>query len=128
MSPQLQAATSNHIGGGLRDSNDSVFGPAGLGNIHEEEEEDVVLPSPPAQNTPHVVTSSSAAAVTLLEDSAFAWRKDTETPILHVASRLMIPRGQLTLVVGSVGSGKSSLLSALLGEMHVIKGAVAWGR
>ncbi len=30
--------------------------------------------------------------------------------------------GQLVAVVGSVGCGKSSLLSALLGEMHCVSG------
>ena len=32
------------------------------------------------------------------------------------------PAGSLTAVVGSVGSGKSSLLSCLMGEMHAISG------
>ena len=33
-----------------------------------------------------------------------------------------MPRGQLVIVVGSVGSGKSSLLAALLGEMAIVGG------
>ncbi|BGP20499.1 hypothetical protein JCM10213_007656 [Rhodosporidiobolus nylandii] len=35
---------------------------------------------------------------------------------------LRIPRGQITLVAGDVGSGKSAFLMALLGEMHVQEG------
>ena len=38
---------------------------------------------------------------------------------------MCIPDGSLVAVVGHVGSGKSSLLSALLGEMDKLEGAVA---
>ncbi len=37
---------------------------------------------------------------------------------------LNIKKGQLVAIVGSVGSGKSSFLSALLGEMHLQQGSV----
>ncbi|CAG8537245.1 20906_t:CDS:10, partial [Racocetra persica] len=40
---------------------------------------------------------------------------------------ISIPRGKLIAIVGSVGSGKSSLLSALVGEMKRIKGEVIFG-
>ena len=36
----------------------------------------------------------------------------------------MIPKGSLVAVVGSVGCGKSSLISAILGEMEKEKGQV----
>ena len=35
---------------------------------------------------------------------------------------LKVSRGQLVAVVGAVGSGKSSLLAALLGEMEKLEG------
>ena len=35
-----------------------------------------------------------------------------------------VKEGQLVAVVGSVGSGKSSLISALLGEMKTLRGAL----
>ncbi|KAM0751625.1 P-loop containing nucleoside triphosphate hydrolase protein [Meredithblackwellia eburnea MCA 4105] len=38
-----------------------------------------------------------------------------------------IPRGQLCAVVGAVGSGKSSLLQAMVGEMRRTKGEVTFG-
>ena len=39
-----------------------------------------------------------------------------------------LPAGQLTMIVGRVGCGKSSLLLATLGEMQKISGAVFWHR
>lgn len=38
-----------------------------------------------------------------------------------------IPKGQLAVVVGPVGSGKSSLLSAILGEMNISQGSISIG-
>ena len=38
-----------------------------------------------------------------------------------------VPRGQLCAVVGPVGSGKSSLLNALIGEMKKVDGSVKFG-
>uniref|UniRef100_A0A2K6SMC4 ATP-binding cassette sub-family C member 8 n=1 Tax=Saimiri boliviensis boliviensis TaxID=39432 RepID=A0A2K6SMC4_SAIBB len=37
-----------------------------------------------------------------------------------------LPAGQLTMIVGQVGCGKSSLLLAALGEMQKVSGAVFW--
>ncbi|KAK2958232.1 Multidrug resistance-associated protein [Blattamonas nauphoetae] len=42
---------------------------------------------------------------------------------LHDIS-LSLERGSLTIVVGGVGSGKSSLLAAIVGEMEVVSGTV----
>lgn len=44
----------------------------------------------------------------------------------HVARiNLTVPRGCLLAVVGPVGAGKSSLLSALLGELSKVEGSVS---
>ncbi|KAF9277276.1 hypothetical protein BGZ74_003407 [Mortierella antarctica] len=40
---------------------------------------------------------------------------------------LSIPRGQLVAIVGAVGSGKSSLLNALVGEMRKTGGSMEYG-
>ncbi|KAF7647210.1 hypothetical protein LDENG_00175960, partial [Lucifuga dentata] len=55
-------------------------------------------------------------------DGSFAWEKEAE-PLLKNVS-LDIKPGRLVAVVGAVGSGKSSLMSALLGDMHSTNGFV----
>ncbi|KAF9099270.1 hypothetical protein BGX27_000627 [Mortierella sp. AM989] len=49
--------------------------------------------------------------------------RDSMGPVLHNIN-LTIKRGSLTLVLGRVGEGKSSLVGALLGEMHKHSGVV----
>ncbi|KAF7219965.1 ATP-binding cassette sub-family C member 2 [Nothobranchius furzeri] len=65
--------------------------------------------------------SSFNSAVSIC-DGSYAWERDAE-PFLKNLS-LDIKPGRLVAVVGAVGSGKSSLMSALLGEMHCTKGFI----
>jgi len=44
--------------------------------------------------------------------------------MIFFSINISIPEGQLVAVVGVVGSGKSSLLSAVLGEMEKLQGTV----
>ncbi|KAM6306423.1 ATP-binding cassette sub-family C member 2 [Aegotheles albertisi] len=55
-------------------------------------------------------------------EATFAWEQDGNAAIRDVT--LDIAPGSLVAVVGAVGSGKSSLVSAMLGEMENIKGHV----
>lgn len=57
-----------------------------------------------------------------IDNGIFKWDKD-EAPILKDI-QLKIPTGSLIAVIGMVGSGKSSLLSAILGEMEKTAGSV----
>ncbi|KAG1821118.1 ABC protein [Suillus subaureus] len=51
-----------------------------------------------------------------------------DVPLFQVKNVTMaIPRGQLVAVVGPVGSGKSSLLQGLIGEMRKVSGHVSFG-
>ena len=59
----------------------------------------------------------------VVEGGSFAWNETQETPTLHNIN-LNIRRGSLVTIVGTVGSGKSSLLAALLGEMLKVSGRV----
>ncbi|KAM3606183.1 uncharacterized protein V6R79_012047 [Siganus canaliculatus] len=65
--------------------------------------------------------SSFQTAISICNGS-FSWERDGE-PLLKDMS-LDIKPGQLVAVVGAVGSGKSSLMSALLGEMYRAKGFI----
>ncbi|KAI0633842.1 multidrug resistance-associated ABC transporter [Trametes polyzona] len=64
-----------------------------------------------------------------IKQMTFTWTKDTEirTPasgttsrrfVLNIDGELLFKRGRTNLIVGPTGSGKTSLLMALLGEMH----------
>uniref|UniRef100_A0A8B9BKX5 ATP binding cassette subfamily C member 2 n=1 Tax=Anser brachyrhynchus TaxID=132585 RepID=A0A8B9BKX5_9AVES len=55
-------------------------------------------------------------------DATFSWEQDGNAAIRDVT--LDIAPGSLVAVVGAVGSGKSSLVSAMLGEMENIKGHI----
>jgi ABC-type multidrug transport system fused ATPase/permease subunit len=57
-----------------------------------------------------------------ISNGTFVW--GDEAPVLKDVT-LRIPSGALVMVVGPVGSGKSSLLSALLGEMKAAPGSGA---
>ncbi|XP_053612777.1 multidrug resistance-associated protein 1 isoform X2 [Plodia interpunctella] len=58
----------------------------------------------------------------VIEHGHFTWGDEAEPTLKNI--NLEIPRGSLVAVVGAVGSGKSSLLSALLGEMNKVSGRV----
>lgn len=57
-----------------------------------------------------------------VDDGTFSHLKD-KPPVLHDV-QLEIKEKSLTAVVGPVGAGKSSLLSALIGDIHKRKGVV----
>ncbi|KAL4124328.1 hypothetical protein PRIC2_010165 [Phytophthora ramorum] len=58
----------------------------------------------------------------LIEQGTFTWNADA-SPVLSDAN-LTVKKGDFVVVHGSVGSGKSSLCSALLGELEKIDGKV----
>ena len=58
----------------------------------------------------------------VVESGSFAWESDSPPALRDVTLR--VSRGSLTAVVGVVGAGKSSLLSALLGELEKLSGRV----
>ncbi|KAG8663516.1 hypothetical protein MANES_01G217900v8 [Manihot esculenta] len=58
-----------------------------------------------------------------IKDACFNWDDENDDLVLKKIN-LEIKKGELTSIVGTVGSGKSSLLASILGEMHKISGKV----
>lgn len=58
----------------------------------------------------------------VIKDGTFSWTKDEEPTLSNL--NFHVKEGSLVAVVGQVGSGKSSLLAALLGEMVKWSGKV----
>ncbi|XP_058815986.1 ATP-binding cassette sub-family C member Sur [Topomyia yanbarensis] len=69
-----------------------------------------------------------------VRDARFQWgwinnagEVDTSKAVLKI-DYLRIPNGKLTIIVGRSGSGKSSLLAALLKEINHLSGEVKWNK
>ncbi|XP_015211606.1 ATP-binding cassette sub-family C member 3 isoform X2 [Lepisosteus oculatus] len=61
-------------------------------------------------------------AVTVV-NGKFTWSKQGPATLHNI--NLMVPQGSLLAVVGHVGCGKTSLISALLGEMEKLEGEIS---
>jgi ABC-type multidrug transport system fused ATPase/permease subunit len=71
---------------------------------------------------------SAAAAFQKASDAADERAKNEEERIFKIRDvDISIPRGQLVAVVGPVGSGKTSLLQGLIGEMRKTSGKITFG-
>ncbi|XP_041132803.1 ATP-binding cassette sub-family C member 8-like isoform X3 [Polyodon spathula] len=69
-------------------------------------------------------TSEEEDVCIKITNGYFTWMPDGSPTLSNIDIR--IPYGQLTMIVGQVGCGKSSLLLAALGEMQKISGSVYW--
>ncbi|VDO27601.1 unnamed protein product [Onchocerca flexuosa] len=58
-----------------------------------------------------------------IKEAHLNWNARESSPVLEI-DHFMIPKKSLIAVVGKVGNGKSSLLSAILGEMEKMKGYI----
>ncbi|KAL6561922.1 Canalicular multispecific organic anion transporter 1 [Orobanche gracilis] len=83
----------------------------------------ILLPNPPIEPGLPAVT---------IRNGYFSWEAKAESPTLSNIN-LDIPTGSLVAVVGSTGEGKTSLISAMLGELPpvadttvIIRGKVAY--
>lgn len=60
----------------------------------------------------------------VVENGRFSWDDNADGEVVLKDINLNIKKGELTAVVGTVGSGKSSILASILGEMHKLSGKV----
>lgn len=68
---------------------------------------------------PNNVTHKPSANALEIRNGTFTWGGETTT-LRNIDLR--VPKGNLTALVGAVGCGKTSVISALLGEMEKISG------
>ncbi|XP_049647656.1 ATP-binding cassette sub-family C member 6 isoform X3 [Accipiter gentilis] len=67
-------------------------------------------------------TSDCVQGSIIIRNGTFCWSKETSPCLRRID--LTVPQGSLLAVVGQVGAGKSSLLSALLGELEKTDGCM----
>ncbi|KAG6830985.1 hypothetical protein H0H92_013457 [Tricholoma furcatifolium] len=78
----------------------------------------------PEKLEPILPTSVSAASST---SELSQGSKDEDKPFELKDLKLSVPKGSFVAIVGRVGSGKSSVLQALIGEMRKTRGEVIFG-
>ncbi|XP_051122471.1 putative ABC transporter C family member 15 isoform X2 [Andrographis paniculata] len=58
-----------------------------------------------------------------IEAGEYAWQnRDGDKPAIKITERLTIPKGSKVAICGSVGSGKTSFICSILGEIPIISG------
>uniref|UniRef100_A0A8C8ADJ5 ATP binding cassette subfamily C member 9 n=1 Tax=Otus sunia TaxID=257818 RepID=A0A8C8ADJ5_9STRI len=75
--------------------------------------------------TPLFLLSTVVRFAVKVTNGYFSWGSGLAT-LSNINIR--IPTGQMTMIVGQVGCGKSSLLLAILGEMQTLEGKVHWSK
>ncbi|XP_042213487.1 ATP-binding cassette sub-family C member 9-like isoform X2 [Homarus americanus] len=71
------------------------------------------------------MTSEEREVAVSIQSGTFTWEHRGHLTVLENITTEMATGG-LTVVVGGVGAGKTSLLLALLGEMHTLRGQLRW--
>ncbi|CAF0918354.1 unnamed protein product [Adineta ricciae] len=69
-------------------------------------------------------TIDTEGNILTIVNGSFQWSNSNDDPLVLKNVNLKVRQGSLTAFVGTVGSGKSSILAALLGEMNKVDGEV----
>ncbi|KAF8393024.1 hypothetical protein HHK36_021265 [Tetracentron sinense] len=92
---------------------------------HKSEMVKIADPSSPSLSKDQADSTFEHMAVAI-RDACFVWSNSSEegqnSVLNHVT--LELPKGLFIAVIGEVGSGKSSLLNSILGEMRLIHGSI----
>jgi ABC-type multidrug transport system fused ATPase/permease subunit len=72
--------------------------------------------------TPHEVELLSDLTAIFVQKGSFGWDKEKE-PLLQ-SINMIVPKEKMTMLVGPVGCGKSTLIKALLGEASTMAGTI----
>ncbi|KAJ6479415.1 hypothetical protein C8R47DRAFT_1322641 [Mycena vitilis] len=107
---------------------DAVTGKVSLDRVDEFLNKTELLDAFDEKETPLLTGHTSSDERVGFRNATFSWSKQYDgslTPshrqfLLKIEGDLFFERGRINLVVGPTGSGKTSLLMALLGEMHWI--------
>ncbi|KAL8535199.1 hypothetical protein ACS0TY_010996 [Phlomoides rotata] len=71
-----------------------------------------------------LVQNHASTAAIDIEAGEYAWQnRDAKKPAIKITEKLRIMKGSKVAICGSVGSGKTSLLCSILGELHKISGS-----
>lgn len=121
VSPKPQAASSRMNGtgpnGAAHKTNPSTFSLAS--SIEMVPRGLIVVASTPSS---HAAAGAGKKLAIEIRDGSFAWERNGAPTLAGI--EFSVNKGALVGVIGAVGAGKSSLLSAILGEMHPIRGSV----
>lgn len=76
----------------------------------------------PELDEDNVIFDRHGSHAVSIRDGKFSWNKNDQPSLTDIS--INIKKSKLVAIVGQVGAGKSSLLSAMLGEMELIEGSV----
>lgn len=110
--PDSRAADRSHV-----QSVDETIYDTPLDLIRPDDDDKATMPS---EKLEHIYNESHLPSVAISFKKASVFYNATK-PVSHVLNDISwaVPHGSITLVVGPPGSGKSSLLKAILGEVNV---------
>lgn len=76
------------------------------------------------QDRVNAVTIRNGVFSWVSESPSLITEPSPQTISFKLRADIAVPRGSLTAIVGAVGSGKTSLIASMLGEMRMISGSV----